>query len=158
MFTHLHNELDRLVKQYGGGACQLQMAAPGGALSVDVDMINALACTFTLFQLRADRLSSATIDELTSVANDLSNRLSYLLESISPVEIDRDMCVVQMRSSPPEQGDQGTFYYELVVRKGAIELCRYQKTPGDVRHTVPATVTREVLQRLANDFLAAVPA
>jgi hypothetical protein len=67
------------------------------------------------------------------------------------------MCIVQMRSSPPNQGDQGTFYYELVVRRGAIDLCRYQKTPGDVRQTVPATVTREVLQRLAEDFVAAVP-
>ena len=90
------------------------------------------------------------------VAAGLSSQLSYLLESISPVEIDRDMCVVQMRSNPPEQGDQGTFYYELVVRLGAIDLCRYQKSPSNVRQTVPATVTREVLGRLAEDFVAAV--
>jgi hypothetical protein len=67
------------------------------------------------------------------------------------------MCIVQLRSNPPEQNDQGTFYYELVVRQGAIELCRYQKATGDVRQTVPATVTLEVLERLAEDFVAVIP-
>jgi len=153
----INQELDRLIQQHGGGPCQLTLTTPAGELSAQLESVDQLACSFMLLKLNADKLAAKTIDELTAVANDLSTRLSYLLESISPVEIDRDACVVQMRSSPPEQGDQGTFYYELVVRKGAIELCRYQKSPGDARQTVPATVTREVLGRLAADFVASVP-
>jgi hypothetical protein len=64
---------------------------------------------------------------------------------------------VQLRSSPPQQGDDGTSYYELMVRRGGdITLSRYQKQPGQIRQIVPANVTREVLQRLAEDFVAAV--
>ncbi len=157
MHAQINNELDRLAISHHGGACQLSLPTPAGTLAVELDSVGPLACAFTTLALRADALASATIDELTAIANDLSDRLSYLLEAISPVEIDQDMCVVQMRSSPPEQSSQGTFYYELVVRQGAIELCRYQKATGAIRQTVPATVTRQVMGRLADDFVAAVP-
>lgn len=157
MLAHLNAELDRLIQQHGGGPCQLAVTTTAGELTAHLESIDQLACSFTSLQLQADRLASATVDQLTAVANDLSARLSYLLEAISPVEIDRDRCIVQLRSSPPEQGDQGTSYYELVVRQGAIELCRYQKSPGDARQAVPAAVTREVLGRLADDFVASIP-
>jgi hypothetical protein len=157
MIAHINDELNRLAQQHGGGPCQLLLNTAEGDLTARLESVGPLACSFTLLQLQAGKLAAASIDELTAVANDLSSRLSYLLEAISPVEIDCDRCIVQLRSSPPEQSDQGTFYYELVVRQGAVELCRYQKAPGDVRQTVPATVTREVLQRLAEDFVVAVP-
>ena len=157
MSKNILDELNRLAQQHGRGPCQLSCATKAGELTAQLEAIDQLACSFTQLRLQADSLASATIDQLSSIADDLSARLSYLLEKISPVEIDRDMCIVQMRSSPPEQGDQGTCYYELVVQRGAIELCRYQKAPGDVRQAVPATVTQEVFQRLADDFVAAVP-
>ena len=157
MLTHLNDKLNRLIQQHSGGSCELTLDTPEGQFTAQLETIDQLACTFSLLRLEANKLAAATIDELAAVATDLSSRLSYLLETISPVEIDRDMCIVQMRSSPPEQGDQGTFYYELVLRQGAIDLCRYQKSPGDVREAVPATVTREVLGRLAEDFVAAIP-
>ncbi len=44
-------------------------------------------------------------------------------------------------------------YYELLVRRGGeISLTRYRKDNGDARRQIAATVTREVLLRLANDF------
>ena len=157
MLTHINDELNRLIEQHSGGSCRLTLDTPQGELASQLETIDQLACTFSFLRLEANKLGAATIDELAAVAADLSSRLSYLLESISPVEIDRDMCIVQMRSSPPEQDDRGTFYYELVLRQGAIELCRYKKSPSDVREAVPATVTREVLGRLAADFVAAIP-
>jgi len=152
----MKDELKRLNQQHGGGPCLLTLTTAEGEFTANLETIDQLACTFTKLQLQADRIAAASIDELEAIAADLSSRLTYLLESISPVEIDTDRCIVQMRSDPPEQNDQGTFYYELVVRQGAIELCRYQKSPGDVRKTVPATVTGEVLERLAEDLVAAI--
>jgi amino acid transporter len=64
---------------------------------------------------------------------------------------------VQLRSNPPQKGEDGTSYYELMVRRGGdVTLSRYQKKSGQIRQIVPANVTREVLQRLAEDFVAAV--
>jgi hypothetical protein len=64
---------------------------------------------------------------------------------------------VQLRSSPPQQGGDGSSEYELFVRRGGeISLCRCAKSPGQPRRTIPAHVTREVFTRLADDFVAAV--
>jgi hypothetical protein len=44
-----------------------------------------------------------------------------------------------------------------MVRKGGdITLSRYSKKPGQLRQIIPANVTREVLSRLADDFIAVV--
>jgi hypothetical protein len=73
------------------------------------------------------------------------------------VEADADRCSIQLRSNPPQKGDDGTSYYELMVRRGGhITLSRYSKKLGQLRQIVPAHVTREVLGRLADDFVAAV--
>ena len=89
------------------------------------------------------------------MAKSLSDRLTYLMEPIRPIEIDADACVAQLRSSPPQRDDDGRSYYELTVRRGGeIALCRYRKEPGTVRQQIPATVTREVLLRLVDDFEA----
>ena len=44
----------------------------------------------------------------------------------------------------------------MVRRGGDITLSRYSKKSGQLRQIVPANVTREVLVRLADDFIGAV--
>ena len=98
-------------------------------------------------------------DELARLGEKLSARLTYLLEPISPIEIDREGCVLQMRSNPPQRNDDQTTYYELTLRRGgAFSLSRYSKAFGDARQAIPATVTREVFLRLVADFSAVAPA
>ena len=93
--------------------------------------------------------------ELERIGKALAERLTYLMEPISPIEIDADACVVQLRSNPPQRDDDGRSYYELMVRRGGeIALARYRKENGDARQQIPATVTREVLLRLVGDFCA----
>ena len=86
-------------------------------------------------------------------AEQLSARLTYLLEPISPIEIDSQGCVVQLRSNPPQKETDCTSYYELLLsRGGEISLCRYTRAVGQERKPIPAQVTREVLVRLAGDL------
>lgn len=153
----LDRELDRLASN-AGAAMQLDLAiTDGDRLESRLTALDAIACAFEQFALKSDKLGDATLDELKKLSEDLSSRLSYLLEPISPIEIDPKGCVVQMRSNPPQKDDAGTSYYELLVQRGGqVSLCRYNKTSGNVRQTVPANVTREVLQRLASDFTTAV--
>ena len=69
---------------------------------------------------------------------------------------DRSRCRSMRRataSNPPQRDDNGTQYYELLVRKGGeLSLRRYQKQPGGVRHATAAHVTRQVFLRLVSDF------
>lgn len=126
-------------------------------LSCQLTALDSLACAFTRLSLRADRLSTLSSEQLKKTAEQLSARLTYLLEPISPIEVDGQGCVVQMRSNPPQKEADSTSYYELLVsRSGELSLCRYTRTVGQPRQTIPAHVTREVLARLANDFAAVV--
>lgn len=155
--NYLQGELNRLATLSGSGGQPLLLAVDldGGRLECKLLAIDQLACAFEQLAFRTPLLEQATLDQLSRLADALSKRLSYLLESISPVETDQEGCVVQMRSSPPHKDDDGTSYYELVVRRGDIALCRYAKISGQARRTIPAQVTREVFYRLAQDISSA---
>ena len=129
---------------------------PVGRLECNLASVDAIGCAFTELALRADRLASASVDELKRISEALSQRINYLLEPISPIEIDAEGATVQMRSNPPHKDDDGTTYYELLVRREGLTLSRYSRAVGQSRKAIPANVTREVLLRLAGDFVAAV--
>ncbi|MBX7167764.1 MAG: hypothetical protein K1X74_15640 [Pirellulales bacterium] len=124
-------------------------------LECELSGLDALGCAFDRFELTADRVAGVGLDRLKQLGQDLSARLTYLLERISPVEIDAQGCTVQLRSNPPQKDDDGTRYYELLVtRTGKFELARYAKAVGNPRQRVAAHVTREVWLRLVDDFAA----
>ena len=129
--------------------CQIR----GQRVQAELVALDSLACAFQLLGVEIDALAQAPIDELKRAAERLAGRLTYLLEPITAVEVDSEQCAIQMRSNPPQKDDNLTTYYELVVKRGGlISLCRFQKQPGEVRHIVPAQVTREVFLRLVDDM------
>jgi len=131
----------------------LTAADAGQRLTANIVALDGLALAFEHLTLLSDSLAAAPIEQLKRVADALSKRLTYLLEPISPIEVDADQCIVQLRSNPPQRDDNGTRYYELLVRRGGeISLRRFQKQPGGIREAVPAEVTREVFLRLVSDF------
>lgn len=153
--TDIQRELKRIQAVSGRGLMQVDTA--GGRVEADLIAVDAIGCSFHTLGYSTDKLASSSLDELKSISEDLTKRLTYLLEPIGMVEVDRDRAAVQLRSSPPQKGDDGTNYYELMVRRGGdVTLSRYQKRPGQIRLIIPAQVTREVLVRLAEDFVGAV--
>lgn len=151
----IERELKRIQAVSGRGL--LQIHTPGGRIESDLVAVDAIGCTFQTLGYSTDKLAGASLDQLKAISQTLTSRLTYLLEPIGVVEADADRCSVQLRSSPPQKGEDGTSYYELMVRRGGdITLSRYSKKPGQLRQIIPANVTREVLGRLADDFVAAV--
>ena len=147
-------ELQNLV----GQTQQRAVAAEGQrTIKCHVEQCDALSASITDFVLETGELASADIAKLQSASQALCQRVTYLLEPVSPIEIDATGCVVQMRSNPPHKDDNGLKYYELTLRRGGcVSLCRYEKQPGNARAVVPATLTHEVLSRLVEDFNSAV--
>ena len=129
-----------------------------GGLSVSALVaVDGIGCAFESLTYKTDKLANSTVKDLKKLSDALTAKLNYLMEPISAVELDADSCTVQCRSNPPQQGEDGRSYYELLVRRGGdILLCRYLKQPGQPRQVVPAQVTREVLARLGEDFVATV--
>lgn len=118
--------------------------------------IDSMSCAVTNLSLSTTCLQTASVDQLRILGSELASRIIYLLEPISPIEIDKDGASIQLRSNPPYQDDDGTQYFELLVRRSGIQLCRYQKVSGQSRRVISAQLTREVLGRLASDFVAAL--
>jgi hypothetical protein len=135
------------------GRYELRLSEGDQSLESEIVTLDALAVAFSHLTLTSTALANAPIEQLKKVADALSKRLTYLLEPISPIEVDADQCVVQLRSNPPQRDDNSTLYYELLVRHGGVlSLRRYQKQSGGVREAVPAQVTREVFLRMVGDF------
>jgi hypothetical protein len=151
---NIQAQLERELQQLGaGGTATVSVAEGPRNLTCDVVERNSLAVVFNQLRLATTELAAATTVDLERVSHNLASRLTYLMEPIRPIEIDADACVVQLRSNPPQKDDDGRTYYEILVRRGGeIALSRYRKEPGTPRQHIAATVTREVLLRLAGDF------
>ena len=141
------------VPLFASGEYVLEAAHHATHLRCELAALDALACTFARLSVRSDAHPNLSMDQVRKLAESLAARLTYLLEPISPIEIDADGCVVQMRSNPPQKEEDRTSYYELLVsRAGELSLCRYSRAKSTVREMIPAHVTREVLLRLVRDF------
>ena len=151
--ARIENELDRLAATSPGNGT-LKLHVEGGQLCAGFAAVDKLACALEEFRYSITQLAESTVEDLRQRATKLAAKLSYLLEAISPIEIDNESCVIQMRSNPPEKDDDGSKYYELVVGRDETRLSRYHKSAGQPRQMVPATITREVMVRLATDITA----
>jgi hypothetical protein len=152
----IQNQFQQQLTKLGtGGAATLTAETEPKKITCDVVERNPLAVSFNVLRLTTSELASASAADLERIGKSLSDRLTYLMEPIAPIEIDAQACVVQLRSNPPQRDDDGRSYYELTVRRGGqIALVRFRKDTGATRQQIPATVTREVLLRLVGDFCA----
>lgn len=130
-----------------------------GHVSFNCDLlaVETIACAFERLEIVNDRWRSVPLMQMKRIAENLAERLTYLLEPIRTIETDVDTCTIQMRSQPPRKADDGSrTYYELQVSGGGkLSLCRYAKQPDQTRRLVPVQVTREVFRRLTTDFIEA---
>lgn len=151
------NFLEQLQLVLGQANQSVTVVAGQRTLRCEVDQCDPLAVAIYELVLQTAELATVDVAKLQAASQSLCNRVTYLLEPISPIETDMDGCVVQMRSSPPQKNETGRFYYELLLRRGgSVALRRYEKAPGAIRSRVAATLTHEVLGRLAEDFDATV--
>ncbi len=129
----------------------------GDRLSVGIEQDGNLAVSFWSLELHTDRLRGADVAKVKRVAQQITQRVTYLLEPLTDCETDLQACVVQLRSTQPERDGDARAYYEILVKTGgSIALTRYRKEPGALRTPVAAELTKQVLVRLAGDFLASL--
>lgn len=136
---------------------QLSLTDGLRTLHCHIDQCDGLGAAVSEFTLASMELAAVDINALSGASSALCHRVNYLLEPISPIEIDSTGCVVQMRSSPPRKDDEGVRYYELSMRTGgSVSLARFEKLPGNGRVAIPSLLTHEVLGRLTEDFSTAI--
>jgi hypothetical protein len=157
----LQHELKRLVGT--NMPTTVNITEPGGlSMQVDFTAVDSMSCSFSEIQLFVPSLQNATFDTLKKWAEQLSQRITYLLENIGPLEYDPAAGEVLIRSTPPSQLPTGTQYFEIILSSkssGTFSLKRYRSTKGQPgRDAVEITVTHEVLLKLTDDLIATIPA
>lgn len=138
------------------------VSEPGGrTLQVDLTAVDSMSCSFSEMRLYVPGLQNAAFDTLRKWAEQLSKRITYLLENIGPLEFDPDAGEVLIRSTPPSQLASGAQYFEIVLSSrsaGTFSLRRYRSIKGQPgRDPVDITVTHEVLLKLTDDLVDTIP-
>ena len=130
-------------------------------LGIDVVAVDALSCAFESLTLHVPTLVGNETAVLQVWADALSQRLTYLLENIGPIEIDRGSSQVLIRSTPPDRSEAGTQFYEVLLSaqtNGTFLLRRYRTESGQPgRESVDIHLTHETLHKLVGDLVDTIP-
>ena len=88
----------------------------------------------------------------------LAERVTYLMEPLKVLEIDAAGGEVQIRSqNPTPRADQRGYYEVRLFRQGTLRMERFVFDQASrQRRQTPCQLTREVLERLAEDIAASV--
>ncbi|MEX0703930.1 MAG: hypothetical protein WD069_17655 [Planctomycetales bacterium] len=156
-------ELGRLAGNPAATPHTVLLAAPGPVdVAIDFVAVDRLGCALRQLRLRVPALAGCDTDKLTEWAEALSRRVTYLLEGLGPIEIDKNAGQVLVRSNPPDQQPTGSSYYEVLLQSdtsGNFSLRRYQAVKGAPGRTqVDVQVTHEVLLKLVDDLVDTIPA
>jgi hypothetical protein len=160
--TQLQNELTRLVGVHSVTPRTAALSAPGGVdLAIDFTAVDSMSCAFRELRVRVPRLATAGFEALKAWAQALSQRVTYLLENIGPLELDPASGQVLIRSTAPDQQAGTASFYEVLLSShgsGQFTLRRYRSQKGAAsREQVDVQVTHEVLRKLVIDLVETIP-
>jgi hypothetical protein len=158
----LIGEIRKLAGHLGQGAKTVAVGGPDGIdLAVDVTAADSMSCSCREIRMRVPKLNGVAADVLKKWAQDLCARITYLMEPLGPLEIDVDARQVLIRSKSPDKRDSATTFYEVLLQSqgaGVFTLRRYRRADAGPREHVDLRTTHELLEKLADDLVATIPA
>jgi hypothetical protein len=112
-----------------------------------------LGCLLDGLEMRHCRGEPLPIDPARAAA-----RISYLGETLEIIEIEEAEGRAVLRSNPPRTEEARISFFEMVLDRGeGLSLTRYvYDRQRSERSPVPASITRETLERLLQDLNALV--
>ena len=130
LITQLTDELKQLAGFSSSTPRRIEMTDTDGLiLGIAVVAVDALSCAFESLTLHVPSLVGNECGMLQTWADALSERVTYLLENIGPIEIDHRSNQVLIRSTPPDRTQTGTQFYEVLLSaqaNGTFLLRRYR--------------------------------
>lgn len=158
--TQLEHELQRLA---GGGPLLVELTDDASnRLTIDFVAVDTLSCAFRELLLHVPNLVGRELGVLQQWASNLSKRVTYLLENIGPVEIDKLGDQILIRSTPPDRSSGITKFYEVLLSakaNGTFSLKRIVYDHSQLtRQGIDIQLTHEVVLKLVRDLLSTAPA
>ncbi len=158
----LSQELTRLVGLNTAQPQTVTLPTTNGLdMSIDFTTVDSLSCAFRELRIDVPHLAGASFATLKAWADDLSQRITYLLENLGPLEFDPTTQQVLIRSKSPDQRTGGARFYEILLQcqsAGRFFLRRYYADPAQAgRDQVDLHLTHETLLKLVDDLVATIP-
>ena len=126
-------------------------------LTLNLSALDTVGLAFVHAGVRHDRAGpSGRRRRSASWGERLAGRVTYLMEPLKVLEVDAGGGEVQIRSqSPTARADQRGYYEVRLFNRGSLRMERYAFDEATrERRRVPCQLTREVLERLADDIAA----
>ncbi|HEY7331302.1 MAG TPA: hypothetical protein VH592_26950 [Gemmataceae bacterium] len=135
------------------GRATLEASGDGYNAAVAVECVDVVGSRLWELSLRPAVQTSAV--ELKTRAEEVSQRVTGLLEPLRLVEVDAPGKVALLRSEQPGQLGEDRFYYELLLFGDGGSVIRRYRTPHEGqprRQQVAFTLTHEALAKLVRDL------
>ena len=128
-------------------------------LALNLTALDSVGVAFDALDFTATGRPEWTSESLRSWGERLASRVTYLMEPFKVLELDAHGGEVNIRSQAPTTRDQQRSYYE--VRLSMQGTLRMERNTFDEaarqRRRSACQLTREVLERLADDIVASLP-
>jgi hypothetical protein len=127
-------------------------------LTLHLTAASAVGVAFDALEFASDDGRDRSAGDLRAWGDRLAARLTYLMEPLVVIEVDAEGGEAELRSKSPTARDDVRVYYEVRLRReGTLNLRRVAYDPSDRRRkAVACQLTREALERLADDLVATV--
>jgi hypothetical protein len=124
-------------------------------LTLQLNAASQVGVAFESLEFADEAAAGRTVQSLRAWGDRLAARLTYLMEPLVVLEVDAEAGEAELRSKSPSTREGVRSYYEVRLRRaGTLELRRVAFDAEDrSRRTVPCQLTREALERLADDLV-----
>lgn len=158
----LQNEIKQLIGFSSSAPRHVEVTdSDSRVLGIGFVAVDSMSVAFESLTLHVPELVGHETSILREWADALSQRVTYLLENIGPIEIDENAREVLIRSTPPVKSGSDTQFYEVLLgvrSNGTFQLRRYRSETGQPgRQSVDIQLTHETLQKLVGDLVETVP-
>jgi hypothetical protein len=127
-------------------------------VTLHLTALDTVGLAFSSFEFANSGRSEMTSEALNEWGTRLAARITYLMEPLKVLEIDSGGGEVQIRSQSPTARHAERGYYEMrLFRQGGLRMQRFTYDEATrQRRESTCQLTREVVERLADDIAASV--
>ena len=136
--------------------CSVTVEEGSRRLTLQLCALDTVGLAFTALEFTTTSPAEWTSDALRAWGERLAGRVSYLMEPLKVLEVEPEGGEVQIRSQSPTTRSEQRGYYEVrLFKTGSLRMERFAFDQATrQRRPVPCQLTREVVERLADDIAA----
>jgi hypothetical protein len=139
--------------------CEVAVEEGPHRLALNLTALDTVGVAFESLEFATGSRPEWSSDALRDWGTRLAGRVTYLMEPLKVVEVDAAGGEVDLRSqNPTTRNEHRTYYQVRLFKQGRLLMERRGFDEASRRpRTVTCQLTREVLERLADDIVASLP-